>query len=151
MEKLVLSEILPHQRGMILLSRVLDYDCERGLLTAEYDVDERCLFYDPGIGGIYAWVSFECMAQAISALSGLTEREKGLKPRVGFILSVNGLELRRPVLPAGSTIRISVSEDYKADQIFNFHAQASLADEVVAVARLSVMELDENLAVLEDL
>jgi predicted hotdog family 3-hydroxylacyl-ACP dehydratase len=142
-----LLTLLPHKGRMFLLSRVTAYDTIKRSLSAEYAVTPECLFYDPALGGVPSWVSFEFMAQGISGLSGLTSREKGEPPKMGCILSVSNMEILRPLLKAGTTACIHIEEDYAADEVFIFNCTVSLegtgADRAVASAKVTVMDVDD--------
>ena len=121
-----LPSIVPHRGRMLLLSRITGYNLEERSLEAEYHITESCPFYDPAIGGIPCWVGFECIAQAIAALSGISGREKGEKnekPRIGFILSVSKMQVLLPVLKSGSTVIIKVKELDCTDLVYNFDGQ----------------------------
>ncbi|MDR2484461.1 MAG: 3-hydroxylacyl-ACP dehydratase [Treponema sp.] len=135
-----LQSLVPHKGKMFLLSRITGYDIEAGTLQAEYDITENCIFYDPAIGGLPSWVSFEFMAQSISALSGLIGRSKGHKPRPGFILSVSNLVITQPVLQTGATVQIRVWEDYRTDMVFTFNCEVLLENKSAATVKLTVME-----------
>ncbi|GHV54000.1 hypothetical protein AGMMS49579_13780 [Spirochaetia bacterium] len=146
-EREELLTLLPHKGKMFLLSRVTAYDTLKRSLDAEYEIPEDCLFYDPALGGAPAWVSFEFMAQSISALAEITHREKGEPLKMGCILSVSNMEIRRPLLKAGTTAYIHVQEDYAADDgIFAFNCTVSLgtgAGTAVVSAKLMIMEVDD--------
>jgi predicted hotdog family 3-hydroxylacyl-ACP dehydratase len=138
-----LITLVPHKGKMFLLNRVISYAFERRELAAEYDVTPNCLFYDPALDGIPSWVSFEFMAQCVSALSGLTGRLQGRGPKPGFILSISGMELFRPVLCAGETVTASIEEDYCLDLVHTFNGVASLDGNVVAKAKLTAIDVED--------
>jgi predicted hotdog family 3-hydroxylacyl-ACP dehydratase len=129
-----LLALLPHREGMLLLSRIVDYDLDRHIIRAEYDITRDCLFYDPALDGIPSWISFECMAQSSAAIIGL--ENKKLTP--GLILSVSGMEIQQPVLRAGSTVSIAVAEDVKMDSVYTYTAEVSLGDIPAAKAKLTL-------------
>jgi predicted hotdog family 3-hydroxylacyl-ACP dehydratase len=136
-----LITLLPHKGKMFLLSRLTDYDLEKRSIAAEYDITEDCIFYDPDLGGIPSWVGFELMAQSISALSGLADRELGEGPKPGFILSVSALELAVPILKAGTTVRIRIAEKVKIDAVFTFDCAVFQGEEPAAQAKVTVMDV----------
>jgi predicted hotdog family 3-hydroxylacyl-ACP dehydratase len=138
-----LMSLVPHKGKMFLLSRVRAYNLRERTLTAEYDVGADCMFYDARVGGIPSWVCFEFMAQSISALSGIAGREKGKKPKPGFILSVSNITLSVPVLKVGTTVSIQIYEDYTVDMIFTFQCTVFLDEKQIAAAKLTVMEADD--------
>jgi predicted hotdog family 3-hydroxylacyl-ACP dehydratase len=138
-----LLSLLPHKGKMFLLSRLKEYNTRARTLTAEYDIAADCIFYDPDLGGVPSWVSFEFMAQSISVLSGLAGRETGCGPKPGFILSVSNMELKIPVLKAGATVLIQVREDCRVDQVYTFDSEISLGGLSAASAKLTVMDVDD--------
>jgi predicted hotdog family 3-hydroxylacyl-ACP dehydratase len=143
MERDELSSLLPHKGKMLLLSRLREYDTRKRSLTAEYDISESCIFFDPKLGGIPSWVCFEFMAQSISTLSGLMGREAGLGPKPGFILSVSSMELKLSVLKPLTTAVIQVREDCRIDQVYTFNCEVMLGEKSAATAKLTVMDVDD--------
>jgi predicted hotdog family 3-hydroxylacyl-ACP dehydratase len=142
-EREELLSLIPHKGKMVLLSRLLAWDFETWTLRSEFDITDRCLFYDPALGGIPGWVSFECMAQSISALTGLLDRRQGKGPRIGFILSISNMEIAVPVLPAGTTIQAEVRLDCRMDEVYVFDCRVSLEDRTAVTAKMTVMEMME--------
>jgi predicted hotdog family 3-hydroxylacyl-ACP dehydratase len=142
-----LITLLPHKGKMFLLTRIAAYDTGKRSLSAEYDVTPDCLFYDPALGGVPGWVSFEFMAQSIAGLSGITSREKGEPPRMGCILSVSNMEILRPVFNAGTTACIAVQEEYADGGVSTFNCAVTLAGtepgQAAASAKLTVMDVDD--------
>jgi predicted hotdog family 3-hydroxylacyl-ACP dehydratase len=144
-----LSSLIPHKGNIVLLSRLVSWDTEKRLLRSEYDITEECIFYDPALGGVPSWAAFELMAQSISALSGLIGREEGRSPRIGFILSVSGLELYLPVFKKGGAALIEVREECQIDRLFTFNCEVSFREgaspdcSVSAAAKLTVMEVED--------
>ncbi len=141
-EKEELLELVPHRGKMFLLSRVTAYDIEKRTLTAEYDISSECLFYDSELRGVPAWAGFECMAQSISALSGVAGKIQGEPARPGFILSVSDMEISIPVLRSGTTIRIEAEEECRVDAVFTFHCSLYAENGKALSARLTVMEAE---------
>ncbi|MDR2758564.1 MAG: 3-hydroxylacyl-ACP dehydratase [Spirochaetaceae bacterium] len=123
-----LCSLLPHRGKMFLLSRISTYNKKKNTLSAEYDIGPGCLFYDPEFGGVPSWVGIECMAQSISALSGIINRDEGKKPPPGFILSISNLELAVPFLSSGTVLRTYVREDYRLDAVFSYNCEMSGQD-----------------------
>ncbi|MDR0451671.1 MAG: 3-hydroxylacyl-ACP dehydratase [Treponema sp.] len=141
-EKEGLLALLPHREGMLLLSRILDYDPDRHTLRAEYDITRDCLFYDPAIDGIPSWISFECMAQGMAAAIGIENRMPGL----GLILSVSNMVISRPVLKAGTTLSIAVTEDVRMNSVFTYTGEMSLGESLAAKAKFTVYTLEDQSA-----
>jgi predicted hotdog family 3-hydroxylacyl-ACP dehydratase len=144
-----LLSLLPHKGKMFLISRVLDYSVQGRTLRSEYDITGDCLFYDPLIKGVPSWASFEFMAQAVSALSGLTGRFFGKPPLMGFILSVLSMETKTPVFRAGSVAQVRIAEEVKMDSVSTFRCRTDINGVVVAEAKLTVMDVEDPSPYLE--
>ncbi|MCL2441510.1 MAG: 3-hydroxylacyl-ACP dehydratase [Treponema sp.] len=147
-----LSSIIPHSGKMLLLSCITEYNLEERNLEAEYNITESCIFFDPAAGGVPSWVGFECIAQAIAALSGIENCEKektgdaGKKPpRIGFILSISKMQVLIPVLKSGCTVIIKVKELDRTDMVFNFEGQIFLEGTKALEGTLTVMEASESM------
>ena len=138
-----IMSLVPHRGKMLLLSRVLNYDLRERTLCSEYDITGTCQFYDPALDGVPAWVSFEFMAQSISALSGLLARSLGKEPVIGFILSVSSMEIRIPLFLAGSTVRIEVEEELRVDSVFTFQCRVFAGGTEAAHAKLTVLDVED--------
>jgi predicted hotdog family 3-hydroxylacyl-ACP dehydratase len=87
-----------------------------------------------------AWAAFECMAQAACALSGIHERESGQGPKMGLLLSVSHMEIRIPLLKAGATLGLRVTEDCRAGSVLTFTCEAFLGGAKAAEAKITVLE-----------
>jgi len=142
-EKEELHTLIPHQGKMMLLSRVIEYDIEHGI-RAEYDITGDCLFYDPVLDGVPSWAAFECMAQAISVLSGLRSREKGERPKLGFILSIPSMRIEIPLLQPGSSVEVCVQETDCTEMIYTFEGTAFVKGKKVMEGKLMVMEVSDE-------
>ena len=142
-EREELQTLIPHQGKMLLLSRVIEYDIEHGI-RAEYDITRNCLFYDPVLDGVPAWAGFECMAQAVSVLSGLRSREKGEKPKLGFILSVPSMRIEVPLLKPGTSLEVRVHEVDCTEMIYTFEGIALAEGKKVMEGKLMVMEVSDE-------
>jgi predicted hotdog family 3-hydroxylacyl-ACP dehydratase len=134
---------LPHKGKMLLISRVMSYNVHERTLCSEYDVTRNCLFYDPALEGVPVWMSFEFMAQAVSALSGITGKVMGKPPMIGFILSVSSFEIKLPLLKPGDTARIHVTEEMRVGAASTFRCAAFLGEQEAATARLIVMDVED--------
>ena len=128
---------------MLLLSRVIEYNSDHSI-QAEYDITDNCIFFDPAIEGVPAWVAFEFMAQSISALSGIRSKEKGEKPKIGFILSIPSMRMEIPLFKNGSTVRVKVKETDCTDMIYTFDGAAFLEDKKVMEGKLMCIEVSDE-------
>ena len=139
-----LLSIIPHRGKMVLLSRVNNYDLKEYSLDAEYDITEDCIFYDPEYGGIPAWVGFEFIAQAISALVGLWRRERGEDVKLGFIMSVSSVKLGLPVYKAGNTVQLKVKRINRMDMVYTFEGFVYLDGSTVLEGKITILDVDEE-------
>jgi predicted hotdog family 3-hydroxylacyl-ACP dehydratase len=123
---------------------VNDYSVKEMRLCAEYHVAPDCIFYDASIGGVPSWAGFEFMAQAISALTGIRNRELGIKPRIGFILSIPSMKMEIPLFKNGSRVDLFLFNDAATNEIYTFEGEAFLEGKKVIEGKLMVMEINEE-------
>ena len=142
-EKDKLINLLPHKGRMFLLDRAVDIDYDEYSIKTQVDVTKESMFYDEALGGIPSYVTFEYMAQSISALSGIDNNRKGLPPKVGVILSVSEFKTIIPVLKEGTTVTVLVCQQDIVDRVFSFTCTAYIGDELVSSGKLTVMEVDD--------
>ena len=138
------ASYVPHRGKMLLLSRINEYNLKEMTLCAEYDITEDCLFYDPAIGGVPAWVGFEFMAQAIFVLSELYARQIGERIKMGYILSISSMRIELPFFKAGSTVMFKVKENSRMDQIYNFDGEVFLEGRRALGGKLTIMEIKDS-------
>lgn len=142
-EKNELINLLPHKGRMFLLDRAVDVDFEKYSIKTQVDVTEQSMFYDKALGGIPSYVTFEYMAQSISALSGIDNRRRRLPPKVGVILSVSDFKTMVPVLKAGTTVTVLDCQQDIVDKVFSFNCTAYIGDTLISSGKLTVMEVDD--------
>ena len=142
-EREELETLIPHKGKMLLLNRIIEYNNDRSI-RAEYDITRNCIFYDPAIDGVPAWAGFEFMAQAISVLTGIRSREKGEKPKVGFILSIPFMRMEIPFYKNGATVAVRVKEIDCTDTIYSFDGEAFLENKKVMEGKLMVVEVSDE-------
>lgn len=147
--------MLPHKGKMFLLSRVTQHDGANHTITSEYDITPDCIFYEEEFDGVPTWAGFEFMAQGISALTGITNKEKGREPLPGFILSVMEFKTETGYLKNGTTIQMKIREDYREESQFLYRyvceLYAHVNDETPAVtAKITVMETEDIHALFKD-
>jgi len=139
-----LLTLIPHKCKMVLLNRVTDYNQEEKTIETEYDITDKCIFYDTEIAGIPAWTGFEFIAQSVSAIIGLTEKAKGKPPRLGFILSLSQIQIDIPFFKSGSTIKIKTKETENVYPIIYYTGEIFIKNEKVFSGRLTVMDVDDE-------
>ncbi len=142
-EKNELINLLPHKGRMFLLDRAVDVNFEEYSIKTQVDVTEQSMFFDKALGGIPSYVTFEYMAQSISALSGIDNRRRGLPPKVGVILSVSDFKTTVPVIKAGTTVIVLDCQQDIVDRVFSFNCTAYIGDILISSGKLTVMEVDD--------
>ena len=135
-------ELVPHKGKMFLLDRVRDYDLKKHTITTEIDITHNNMFYEEDLGGVPVWVAFEFMAQSVSALSGIFERARGEKIKVGFIMSVSSFKAEVPVFKVGETVVVNVNELIRIDNMVTFEGCAMVNGTLAVTAKLNTIEVD---------
>jgi len=143
-EREELATLIPHRGRMSFITRVKDYDLEAWNLCAECEVGRNDLFYDPALDAVPAWVGFEFIAQAISALTGLWLRENNKEPKIGFILSVSSMRIDIPSFKAGSIPEVTVRKTGVIDVIHSFEGEIYLEGKKVMEGKLTVMDAKDE-------
>lgn len=138
-----LETIVPHKGKMMLLSRVKSFDLEELLIVTEVDVSDASMFYDEELGGVPVWVSFEYMAQSISALSGIYGRLNNQSPKVGFIMSVTNFNGKVSAFGPGQTLVVKVRQLLRVDMAVTFEGSVFLDGAEVVCATLNTVEVED--------
>ena len=135
-----ITNYIPHRGKMLLLDKIVSINTEEKTLTSEVYIKPTCIFFDSDLNGIPSWVSFEYMAQSISAFSFASDKRNDPKP--GVILSVSNLISTIPFFPVDSKITITIKEEYKVAEVFTFNCKAYINENEVVSCKLLVMETD---------
>jgi len=141
----ILETLIPHKGKMFLLSRITAHNTGCHTITAEYDITPSCIFYDTVLGGVPSWVSFEFIAQSISAITGIQNHEKGIPARAGFILSLMDFKAVVPVFKNGTTVRIEACQDYSTGAVYKYTGAVFCSPfeiEPAVTTTVTVMETD---------
>jgi predicted hotdog family 3-hydroxylacyl-ACP dehydratase len=141
-----LLSIIPHRGRMLLLSKVNEYDLEEESIEAEYHITEDCLFYDPAMAGVPAWVGFEFIAQAVSAYMGIKTRARGEPIKIGFVLSVSQMQMDISFFKTGCVIVIKAKEFECMDSMYIYKGEIFIEGIKVLEGKLTVMEVDDEKA-----
>jgi predicted hotdog family 3-hydroxylacyl-ACP dehydratase len=144
-EKEEILSIMPHRGKMLLLTRVNQYDFNQESIEAEYHLTEDCLFYDPMIDGVPAWVGFEFIAQAVSAFLGIKTRARGEPIKDGFVLSVSQVRIELPFFKTGSNIVIKAREFERMEPMYIYKGEIFIEGKKVLEGTLTVMEKGEEI------
>jgi predicted hotdog family 3-hydroxylacyl-ACP dehydratase len=139
------AELVPQAGSMCLLRNVVAVDDESLVAMAVLSSDS--LFCRDGRIG--AWVSLECMAQAVAAWSGYQDRTKGRKPRIGFLLGTRRFDCHQSWLPVDRPLRIEVTKEIELDDgIGQFVGRTYEGEDLIASAVITVYSPEDPTAVL---
>lgn len=143
-----LARLVPHRGKMLLLDRIVSYDIKDARIVSEVDVSRESMFFEESFGGVPVWISFEYMAQSVSALTGLVGMETRTPPRMGFILSVTNFCAEIQAFPADSTVRVEVRQTLRVDTAVTFEGKAFVGESCVANATINAVDVEDPKKVL---
>lgn len=138
MKNYTIESLIPHRGKMKLIDTILSVNPQERSLTSRVTVTAQDTFYDQLLGGVPAYVSFEYMAQSISALSAITDERKN--PQPGVILSVSNLLCQQNIFPSDTTVTVQVKENCVVGDLYTFDCTASIDERQVVSCTLMVME-----------
>jgi len=139
-----LFSVVPHRGRMLLLSKITNYNPEERIIEAEYRIPKDCIFYNSALDGVPSWVGFEFIAQAISALSGIKNRENGGTPKIGFILGISQMQIDIPFFKTESTIAIKAKEIDHVDSLYIFWGEIFIEGRSALKGKLTVYDADDE-------
>lgn len=146
-EKDELINLLPHKDKMFLLTRINSYDIEKNIIEAQYEISSDCIFYNQQNDGIPSWVSFELMAQGVSALTGISDKIKNRPPQAGCILSVMNYSSTLPFIKCGTTVNINAEEDFADHESHVYKYRCIVSDSadknIIAESEITVMKVKD--------
>jgi predicted hotdog family 3-hydroxylacyl-ACP dehydratase len=132
-----IRSLVPHERSMLLLDRVLTADADS--LCAEVTIRPDSLFCTKD--GVGAWIGIEYMAQAIAAHAGHLARLPGEPVTIGFLLGSRRYDCTRPAFAVGSVLRIHAHCVLLADNgLGSYECRIEQDNETVANAIVSVFQ-----------
>lgn len=135
-----LGELLPHRPPMVLLDGFKE-PSGSGEVEAHVDVTAASPFYEAELGGVPACVALEYMAQTMALCVGLYRRDKGLDPKIGFVLGSRRLETRIPAFRDGERYRVRATCTYQDEEFGSFDCDIrDSTDAVVASGRLTAFQ-----------
>ena len=140
-----LTDFLPHRPPMILLDG-LEEPSSIDEVESHVEISAASPFYEAELGGVPACVALEYMAQTMALCVGLYRRDKGLDPKLGFVLGSRRLEIRIPAFRDGERYRIRATCTYQDEEFGSFDCDIrDRADQVVASGRLTAFQPEGKL------
>lgn len=123
-----LEKILPHNRPMILIDKLLDVNFDEKSVLAEVTITEDKIFFDKSINGVSHLCAIEYMAQTAGCYAyfkrnGIKADIKSYldeKPKIGFLLGTRSLKSNIDKFENGKTYKIKVSEIYGDNELVSF-------------------------------
>jgi predicted hotdog family 3-hydroxylacyl-ACP dehydratase len=131
-----IADVVPHKPPMLLLDRVLSYDGER--VVCELVLEPNSPFSDGA--QVPAIVGVEYMAQAIATGAGLSARDKGQPPRVGFLLGCRSLTLAVDSFRVGDRLTVEARRTWGENDIGSFACKVWRGDDVLVEGALTVYQ-----------
>ncbi len=101
------SELVPHEGGVILLDRVLEHDGES--TTARVTVAKQT-WLKRADGSVASWVALEYMAQCIAAHEGIRARVQGRPPVHGSLAAAFGVRVYCACFEADELLRVRTNQ-----------------------------------------
>ncbi|GHB16157.1 ApeP family dehydratase [Salinicola rhizosphaerae] len=106
-----IEPLIPHARGMCLLTRLLAATDDTATTEALTRRDDLFATVD----GIPAWVGIEWLAQSVAAWSGYRAEAQGESPATGLLLGSRRYRSRLPTFPFDRRVRVEIHVDFVAD------------------------------------
>jgi predicted hotdog family 3-hydroxylacyl-ACP dehydratase len=120
MEKIKLpvfiEEVVPHKAPMSLLRHVIRHTSE--LTVCDIPIERTTLFLEAG--RVDAWIGLEYMAQAVAAHAGMSSRQSGKSPEIGFWLGTRRADFYTKGYRVGQTLHITARHVWGEGALFSF-------------------------------
>jgi len=114
------NEVLPHAAPMVLISSIESYDLDKCSLASIVNVSKDDIFFDRNLDGVPPYVALEYMAQTIGCFAGILERQRGIAPKVGFIVGTRSMTTYVDRFCNNESYRISVKQLFLDDGLASF-------------------------------
>lgn len=130
-------ELLPHRYPFLLIDRVLQWSTDEGL-TALKNVTINEPFFNghfphhPVMPGV---LIIEALAQAAALLSFLTEEVKAHQEGLYYLVGLDHVRIKRPVVP-GDTLILNAKLLKSRKNLLKYAGTAYVGDELAASAEL---------------
>jgi predicted hotdog family 3-hydroxylacyl-ACP dehydratase len=129
---------------MLLLDRVLSYDGERVICELVLEPNSPFVLAGDAAGDVPgevpAIVGLEYMAQAAAAGAGLSARDKGGPPRMGFLLGCRNLTIAVDSFRVGDRLTVEARRTFGENELASFACQVRRGDDVLVEGALTVYQ-----------
>lgn len=144
----LLTDILPHRHGMLLLDGISHFDREHIVALATPRSDA---WYADAQGNMPAYVGIELMAQAVAGWVGLTAHQTQQPVKQGVLLGTRRYQPVSPVFAAGQTLQVWAQPAYRdAAGMGSFQCRIECQGHVLVQATVNVFEPPDFALFLEE-
>ena len=133
-----IEKILPHDRPMILIDKVLEINLEENYVVCDVNIHEKKIFFNKDINGISPLVGIEFMAQAIGCYAFFKSGENN--PKIGFLLGARSYTNFLEKFENGKTYTIKAKEMYDDGELVSFECFIYNDDKEVANALINAFQ-----------
>jgi len=130
------ERFIPHRKPMALIDKIIEIT--QDLVHAKTTITKDNIFYDVEIGGVYAWVGIEFMAQTMAAFASSQNPQR--KPQIGYLISVRNFSSSAPYFELGETLDIIAHKEFLQQDIGVFRCEIFSKNKLLASAKLSAYQ-----------
>lgn len=113
-----LSEILPHNKPMILIDELLEVDLEKNFARTLVKITEDKVFFDKTIDGVSPLTGIEFMAQTIGCYAYFKSGSE--IPKIGFLLGSRSYNCNIEKFGNGCEYEILAKEVFSDNELVSF-------------------------------
>ncbi len=133
-----MEKILPHDKPMIFIDKVLEVNLEESYTTCEVTIHDKKIFFDKEINGMSPLVGIEFMAQTIGCYSFYKSGQK--PPKIGFLLGTRMYKNSLEKFENGERYTIKAKEVYTDNELVSFECLIYNKNNEVANAVINVYQ-----------
>ena len=133
-----MEKILPHDKPMIFIDKVLEVNLEESYTTCEVTIHDKKIFFDKDINGMSPLVGIEFMAQTIGCYSFYKSGQK--PPKIGFLLGTRMYKNSLEKFENGERYTIKAKEVYTDNELVSFECLIYNKNNEVANAVINVYQ-----------
>ncbi|HSZ80825.1 MAG TPA: 3-hydroxylacyl-ACP dehydratase [Polyangia bacterium] len=131
-----IETLVPHKPPMLLLDRVLSYSTD--FVSCEVVIRVDSPFVRDGV--VPAIVGLEYMAQGVATFAGLSAREKGEAPRIGFLLGSRDVRVDVDGFPVGDRLVVEARRTWGEHDLGSFVCKVRRGGDVLVHGSLTVYQ-----------
>ena len=133
-ETISLDELVAHRGAMRLVDRIVEISETHAV--AETLIRSDNLFFSDG--NVPAYVGLEMMAQTIAAIDGMSRRNAGQPPKIGFLLGCRRYNALRAAFDENDLLTTHADMVFTDGAMFSFDCRIARGGEEIANASLNV-------------